>query len=467
MNAQLKITSILIYLLLFSFLTAMGEKHQTPLEPVYPAEMASGTIPTVYIRTENRDSILDKVTKIPATLYIDVPANSELLPLGSKDAPVSLTIRGRGNATWKLPKKPYKLKFNEATEVLGLPAHRDFALIAWNYGNGNIEWITSVCAMEMARMLGMPWAPHIQPVELVLNDNYEGLYFLTETVKIAPGRLDIYKQPEDNEDPSTIPYGWLVEFDNYYDEPQIVIPEVGWVKLKVTSHSPDRLSEAQLDWLTEEFTTLNEAVYSEGVIDWTERIDIGSLARYFIIREILFDTDGFNGSVYLHRDAGENSKWHFGPIWDVGLGVTPKNDFTMNLLPSYAVAHWERPMLEHPAFHEEFLRVWKDFFPDKFNRLESMALEVARYCEAADVANARRWPELSEKASAENKAALFFRRISQYALWLDANKNWETDALSELRSEPKPGELYDLLGRKAGWSLRRGIYIRDGRKIIL
>lgn len=392
----------LFILLIFSCLTARGEEHITPEVPVYPAEMASGTIPTVYIHTENRDSILDKETKIAATLYIDVPGNSDLPRLGNAEQPVGLTIRGRGNATWTLPKKPNKIKFKKPTEVLELPAHRDFALIAWNFGSGNIEWITSICGMEIARMLGMSWAPHIQPVELMLNDNYEGLYFLTETVKIAPERLDIYKQPAYNDDPATIPYGWLVEFDNYYDEPQIIIPEAGWVKLKVTSHSPDGLSEAQLDWLIDEFTALNEAVYSDGAIDWTDRIDVESLAQYFIIREIMFDTDGFNGSVYLHRDSGEDSKWHFGPIWDIALGVTAKNDFTMNLLPSFAVAHWQRPMIFNRAFHKEFLRLWEDFYPEKFNRLENMALQVARYCEAADEANAGRWPSMSEKASAED-----------------------------------------------------------------
>lgn len=124
--------------------------------------MASGTLPTLYINTANRDSILDKVTKIAATLYVDVPDGSNLEPLGSRAEAVSLKIRGRGNATWTLPKKSYKLKFDLPTEILNMPANRNFALIAWNYGNGNIEWITSICGMEMARMLGAPWAPHIR-----------------------------------------------------------------------------------------------------------------------------------------------------------------------------------------------------------------------------------------------------------------------------------------------------------------
>lgn len=432
--------------------------------------MASGTLPTLFINTANRDSILNKHKQIAAKLHIEVPDGSDLGPLGSSSDPVTLKIRGRGNATWTLPKKPYKLKFDQPTEILGMPANRNFALIAWNYGSGNIEWLTSICGMEIARMLGAPWAPHIQPVELILNDNYEGLYFLTESVDIAPGRLEIYEQPAWNEDPATIPYGWLVEFDNYVDDPQIVIPEIDYVKLRITSHSPDGLSDLQRQWLTDEFTSLNDAIYSNGAIDWTERIDLESLARYFIIREITFDTDGFNGSVYLHRDRGDDAKWQFGPLWDIAMGVSIKNDFTMNLLPSFAVAHWIEPMMRNEAFHDEFLRMWNDFYPEKFNRLEAMALRVAEYCEAADAANAVRWPEMSEAASAREKAYLFFSRISSYARWLDANKNWPRSGIPGVIAAPEAdvdGPLYDLTGRRVVGKARRGIYVESGSRRLI
>ncbi|MCM1309607.1 MAG: CotH kinase family protein [Bacteroides sp.] len=431
--------------------------------------MASGTIPTLHIRTENGDSILDKVTKIPAGLFVTVPADCELPALGSELSPVALTIRGRGNATWTLAKKPYKLKFAEKTSVLGLPANRDFALIAWNFGSGNIEWITSVCAMEMARMLGMLWAPHIQPVELILNGNYEGLYFLTETVKVSKNRLNIYEQPDLNDDPATIPYGWLVEFDNYYEEQQIVIPEIGSLKLRVTAHTPGEMSAAQRQWLTEEFELLNCLVYSTDKEAWTQRIDVESAVQYFIMREVMFDTDGYSGSIFLHRDRGSDVKWHFGPMWDPVLNVSTKTGFTMNKLPSFAVAHWERQLLASNTFKEEFLRQWEEFYPDKFNRLKDIAHRVADYCEAADAANAVRWPQLSVASSAGAKAKLYWQRISAYAAWLDEHKNLTDDdlsAITEIAAERPLVEVYDLMGRRVASPRRGKIYICGGKKIV-
>ncbi len=445
-----------------------GGVHGEELTPVvFPPSMASGTLPLVIINTENGDSILDKVTNIPATFCIQDLS-------GTTSEPVAITIRGRGNATWKSPKKPYKVKFKKSTEILDLPAARDFALIAWNACYGNIEWLSAICGMEMARILGMKWAPHICPVELILNGNYEGTYFVTETIKIAPERLDIYEQPSCNEDETTIPYGWLVEIDNYNTDNQIVIPEIDNKLLKVTIHSPKYLSDAQRQWITDEFTALNEAIYSKGAIDWTKKIDLTSLVQYYIIREIMFDTDGFNGSMYLYRDKADNSKWHFGPMWDIVLATGPKDDYTMNLLPSFSGAHWEPEFMRYEAFQNELIRVWDDFYPTKFNKLQAIAMEVAQYCEAADECNYYRWPELSYRETAKFKADLFWKLISRYAAWFDANKRlpyvefaqWGDIHEVDISTQIHDTDYYDLQGRRIV-NPRHGFYIRNHRKVFV
>ena len=49
----------------------------------------------------------------------------------------SMRIRGRGNSTWGMPKKPVKLKFDTKSEVLGMPAEKDWALLA-NYADKSL-----------------------------------------------------------------------------------------------------------------------------------------------------------------------------------------------------------------------------------------------------------------------------------------------------------------------------------------
>lgn len=99
-------------------------------------------------------------------------------------------------------------------------------------------------------------------VEVVLNGDYIGLYFLTETIRIDENRVNIYEQQDLETNPALFTGGWLVEVDNYLDEDQITIPECSSWNLTLRYHSPEDLSNAQLQWLTNEFKAINAAIYS-------------------------------------------------------------------------------------------------------------------------------------------------------------------------------------------------------------
>ena len=68
-------------------------------------------LPTLYIETQNGRSITSRSTYILCRLiYVD-----------GEDTTVydSVEIRGRGNSTWGLAKKPYRIKFPEPIRFLG------------------------------------------------------------------------------------------------------------------------------------------------------------------------------------------------------------------------------------------------------------------------------------------------------------------------------------------------------------
>ena len=69
-------------------------------------------LPHVYIETFNRQSITSKTTYIYSTMYYvdedDVVTRYD-----------SMQIRGRGNSTWNMAKKPYKIKFYQKEKFLG------------------------------------------------------------------------------------------------------------------------------------------------------------------------------------------------------------------------------------------------------------------------------------------------------------------------------------------------------------
>ena len=90
----------------------------------------SGTLPVVYVNTQNNSAINDTETQIKATIYID-SILPEYRSLGSPSMPITGTIKGRGNYTWRdFDKKPYKIKFDQKQKVLGMPNNRHWCLMA-------------------------------------------------------------------------------------------------------------------------------------------------------------------------------------------------------------------------------------------------------------------------------------------------------------------------------------------------
>ena len=60
-----------------------------------------------------------------------------------------------------------------------------------------------------------------------------------------------------------------------------------------------------------EFKTITSAIYSQDKTsaEWEKYIDVESMARFFIVQEVMDNPDGFHGSFYLHKDLKDGAKW--------------------------------------------------------------------------------------------------------------------------------------------------------------
>lgn len=409
------------------------------------------TIPLVSIQTQGSVPIVDKVTPIPATMRIDVPDGYVTLNGKTTESllNVKTTIRGRGNASWRMDKKPYKLKLESKTEVLGMPKSKHFALIPYAV---NLISYGCVAGMELARCTGQSWAPHSEPVEVMLNGEYIGRYFMVESVKIDKNRLNIAEQPDMNEDTSILDGGWLVEIDNNTNDTQITIPETKNMNMRITYHTPEALSGVQKEWLTTQFTTMNAAIYSGDPTGakWAALIDPASVARYFIVREVLGDTDGFNGSFYLHRDLGADKKWIFGPMWD--LSLDRKYDWIMYDHPSYSKVHWIEPMFETEVFFTNLVEQWENIkgrMQQVYDYIDRLG-ELTKY---ADVANHERWPQY-ESADAIDRAERSKKVIKDNIEWIDDEINYLAGVGPVVRTDDAP--VIRLVGGECRVGLGRG-----------
>ena len=157
-------------------------------------------------------------------------------------------------------------------------------------------------------------------MEVVLNGEYIGLYFLTETIRVDSDRVKITEQADNISDPEEITGGWLVEIDNYWDADQITINEGNGELIRLTYKSPEVLSDAQSDYLKNLATAADRAIYAndKSSTEWENIIDIDSLATFYLIQEIMDNAESFHGSCYFHKHRGADTKIIFGPVWDFG-----------------------------------------------------------------------------------------------------------------------------------------------------
>ena len=128
-------------------------------------------------------------------------------------------VKGRGNGTWvvDLDKKPYQIKFDHRVELLGLGKARKWYLLANAMDATNLR---TEAAFYLGEMLGMEYVYEGRYVELYVNEEYRGLYYLTRAVEISKDLVDLRD-----------PMGVLVELDNIY----------GWAEVSYETGNGDKL----------------------------------------------------------------------------------------------------------------------------------------------------------------------------------------------------------------------------------
>ena len=167
----------------------------------------SGTLPVMFINTAGNAPITSKETYVDANYWIDPMGVEGVEAIGSEDAPLTTQIRGRGNYTWiGFDKKPYRVKLTDKQPLLGMPKSKHWALLA--HADDRYGFMRNFAGMTASESLEMPWTPQSQPCEVVLNGNYIGLYFLTQTVRVDKDRVDVVEQLDLAT--TDVDGGWLV-----------------------------------------------------------------------------------------------------------------------------------------------------------------------------------------------------------------------------------------------------------------
>lgn len=383
----------------------------------------SGTLPVLYIQTENNAPITSKENYINATYYLDNKGLSDYQSIGSKAQPLNMEIRGRGNYTWTaFDKKPYRIKLADKQSLLGMTKSKHFALLA--HADDSKGFMRNAIGFQLSKLIGITWTPTAKPLEVVLNGDYIGLYFLTETIRVDKDRVNIVEQEDEATDPIAITGGWLVEIDNYREDPQVIITEGDRYNTETafTYKTPEVLSSAQEQFLKEEMERINTLVYGDKNSDelW-KYLDMEALARFYIVQELTDNYESFHGSCYLYREMGEGEKWYFGPVWDFGSSFNrDKSQYIFE--GDVWHNHWIPEICKFPAFNTCLKTLWTDFYYGDFNQIYDYIVQQKDLIASAVQADYQRWPDYGNN-DFSNRVTKVTNRLRSYAQWLNEN-NW-------------------------------------------
>lgn len=256
-------------------------------------------LPRIVIETEDFAGVRDRETEIPSHLQI----------YGEK-APESevyeLTVRGRGNSSFKMPKYGMKLEFTDKVSLLGMPKNRDWALVA-NFGDKT--HLRNYMMTRLSEWLGAKYTPRMQFVEVYLNRNYMGLYLLSETIKVGKNRVNI------DENDTT----FLLEKEDSkkFDPPYVLTDNQYYYHIK-SPKNPSPETEKLLKNHLNAFENFMEDYYLHRANEIKNWLDVDDFLLFYWVQEYSKNEDGnYARSVFMTWKKGEPI--HFGPLWDFDL----------------------------------------------------------------------------------------------------------------------------------------------------
>ena len=411
----------------------------------------SGTLPVLYIQTENKAPITSKDYYLNATYYLDAIGLEGYESFGSASAPLTMEIKGRGNYSWTgFDKKPYRIKLADKQPLLGMKKSKHFALLAHaDDSNDRKGFMRNAVGFELSRMIGMTYTPDARPLEVVLNGDYIGLYFLTEHIRVDKDRVNIVEQEDEETDSEKITGGWLVEIDNYDDDPHITIKEGGKTTMWITYKTPEVLSPQQEQYLTEQIKLIDNLVYGDKNSDelWNY-LDMDALAKFYIVQELTDNYESFHGSCYLHKELGENEKWYFGPVWDFGSSFNRDKSQYMYQGDVWH-NHWIPEICKFPAFMNRVKEIWNEFYNGDYNNIYNFIDTHENLIAQAAVKDKERWSQYHGSQTIGTYIERTTNVLRKNAEWL--NEQWKAGSGSNGNDNEPDTVINDVMDYMYVW----------------
>ncbi|MCM1542613.1 MAG: CotH kinase family protein [Blautia sp.] len=257
-------------------------------------------------------------------------------------------IKTRGNSTWGYEKKSYQIRLGREASLAGMPAARKWILVANVLDDTLMK--NEIVYRYAERYSSVP-SIRGQYVDLYINGDYLGNYYLCEKIEVGPDRMDLTDLEAATE---------AVNPDSRYAEASLYVSEDGRIKATQGLENPaditggyllEHTPAGEFESATNAFRTISgdcynivspapatveQAEYICGLFDemeiamaqadginpdtgkhFSEYLDVDSWAAKYVMEEVFHDPDATTASMYMYKECDSvDPLIHSGPMWD-------------------------------------------------------------------------------------------------------------------------------------------------------
>lgn len=447
--------------------------------PVVEIATVDGEEPTcdvVYPPAGGMGTGIANATKVPGRVRI-YDAQGVVFDSGEYLQDVSgMTVKIRGNSSGANEiKRPYKIKLQKKADMLrrGDEARyrdKNWALLRSDEMRAEPDtadstaagrrWVTEkfinpIVGLKTNELLGLQWTPQMQFVNLVFNGDYRGIYMLSETMeRNADCRIDVDRES-----------GYIFEYDAYWWNEDVYFESATGNKFTFKYPDAEAITPGSIDYIRATVDTLEARIETGG---YAEVMDVESFAAWMLAHDILGTLDGAGSNIFVtKRDDTPASKLMMGNLWDFDTIMQHAAGWgSIRYTPDFWFARlFQSP---DPTFALAYKQLWEERGANCIRQIREhveafAASATAAALEASTPFDAERWNRLPGKVQSEAERA---------QTWFEMREPWLNDAIpaipAAIASPPlkTASVLHDLQGRRLARPPYKGVYIRDGQKLL-
>lgn len=361
-------------------------------------------------------------------------------------------IERRGASSFNYPQRPYLFETrnedgtNNNVSILGMPEENDWILLS-HYNDKTL--MRNAISFDLFREMGH-YSVRSRLCDVVLNENYEGIYLLCEKVKRDKNRIDIAKlKVEDNQgDDLTGGYIFKVDYHQGFD---------GWTSnyspidhpsyaTKFVFYYPDydEILGSQREYIKSYVDEFQFVLHREDFANkYHSYINDSSFIDYFILNELARNVDGYKKSRYFHKDKdSKNGRIEAGPVWDFDWAWKNINDcflfkntdgsgwaYKINDCYQTASPGWYVRLLQDPVFANKvncrYFELRETILSDE--SLEQKIDSIYNLASDAQKGHFTRWDVLGTRTGApeiESPAQTYDEEVSRLRNWISKRLTW-------------------------------------------